>query len=248
MQTAIALSDFIAGPLADRDAILSDLDGSLVSAGTVLPGVAELFARSASRLRVVSNNSTDTAQSLAIRLAGLGLSLPSERLFLAGEATVRHLAHTVPGARIALFAAPALQSLAESLGLRPDRQTPEVAMLARDPGFSFDDLILLASLAHDAVPIWITNPDPMHPGANGTPVPETGAIWAAVCAAAPNATAQSLGKPAPDLVHAALAHAGVAASAAVFLGDTDATDGKAARAASVEFVLLRRPMAGRASC
>ena len=38
-----------------------------------------------------------------------------------------------------------------------------------------------------------------------------------------------------------VARAGVAASEAVFIGDTPETDGAAAAAAQVEFVLLKRP-------
>lgn len=248
MDSGITLAEFLAGPLADMPTILSDLDGCLIAAGQVLPGVAALFDRSAARLSVVSNNSADTAQSLTQRLAKMGLHMPSDRVFLAGEATIRHLARTMPGARIAAFAAPALLGLAQDLGLRLDRQSPDLALLARDPGFCFDDLILLIRLAHAGMPMWITNPDPMHPAADGTPLPETGAIWAAVQAAVPQAKAQSLGKPAPILVQAALAHAGALPAQAVFLGDTDATDGVAARAAQVAFVLLQRPLATGAPC
>jgi ribonucleotide monophosphatase NagD (HAD superfamily) len=208
MQIGITLAEFLDGPLADAPTILSDLDGCLIAAGQVLPGVARLFDRSATRLSVVSNNSADTAQDLTQRLAEMGLHLAADRVFLAGEATVRHLARSMPGARLAAFAAPALLSLAEDLGLRLDRHTPDLALLARDPGFCFDDLIVLTRLADAGLPIWITNPDPMHPAANGTPLPETGAIWAAVQAVVPSARAQSLGKPAPDLVRAALTQAG----------------------------------------
>jgi NagD protein len=248
MQSGITMAEFLAGPLADAPTILSDLDGCLIAAGQVLPGVATLFDRSAARLSVVSNNSADTAQSLTLRLARLGLHMPADRVFLAGEATVRHLAQSLPGARIAMFAGPELLGLAQDLGLRLDRQDPDLALLARDLGFCFDDLILLTRFAHEGLPIWITNPDTMHPAADGTPLPETGAIWAAVQAAVPHAKAQSLGKPAPDLVQAALSHAGVLPVQAVFLGDTDATDGAAARAAKVAFVLLQRPLPTGAPC
>ncbi len=241
MLGGIDLRDFLEGPWAGRRAILADLDGCLLAGGTVLPQAAELVARHARQLWIVSNNSGDTGATLAARLAGLGLPLGPERLVLAGEQCLLRLAKAHPGARVALFAAPPLRALARRIGLRPDRDCPEVALLARDPGFDFADLALLMALAHRGVPVWLTNADPSHPGPDGTPLPETGALWAALAAAVPVAPAGGLGKPAPDLVETALRLAGAHPAEAVFLGDTDATDGAAARAVGVDFVLIRRP-------
>ena len=114
-------------------------------------------------------------------------------------------------------------------------------MLARDTGFGFDDLAQLIRLAHRGVPVRLTNPDPTHPAGDGTPVPETGALWAALASAVPGAVHECLGKPAPDMLRRALARAGVLPGAAVFIGDTPETDGAAAQAAGIDFVLLRRP-------
>lgn len=236
-----ALRDFLDGPYAARAVVMSDLDGCLIAGATVLPGAAEVVARLGARLWIVSNNSADTGATLAMRLQAMGLALPAERLVLAGERTLRRLAAAHPGARAALFVAPPLVALARELGLRPDRERPEVALLGRDPSFGFADLAALMAVAHRGVPVWLANPDPFHPGPDGTPQPETGALWAALTAAVPLAPAGGLGKPAPDLIAAVLAAAGIPASAAVFLGDTEATDGAAARAAGVDFVLIRRP-------
>ncbi|MYM54479.1 HAD-IIA family hydrolase [Thalassovita mangrovi] len=241
MPEPIRLQQFLDGPWPERAAILADLDGCLVSGDTVLPGVPELFARCGARLWVVSNNSTDTARTLSARLAGLGLALPPERVLLAGEMTLRALQQTRPGARIALYATDPLQELAQELGLVPDRAAPERVVLARDTALSFADIARIAEHAHAGIPVTLANPDTSHPAADGTPVPETGALWAAVSAMVPQARVNSLGKPAPDMPREALRRAGVTAGAAVFIGDTAETDGLAAAAAGVEFVHLARP-------
>ncbi|MDK3019942.1 HAD-IIA family hydrolase [Pseudodonghicola flavimaris] len=241
MPHPIRLSDFLDSPGPDRAAVLADLDGCLLSGETVLPDVPRLLARCGDRLWIVSNNSTDTAQTLAVRLARLGLPVPAGRILLAGEMTLRTLQAERPGARVALFAASPLQVLACALGLYPDRRRPDLMVIARDTGLSFDDLAEIIALAHAGVPVRLTNPDITHPGADGTPCPETGALWAAVTAAVPRAAAVSLGKPAPDLLRRALRRAGVAPRDAVFIGDTPETDGAAAAAAGVDFVLLARP-------
>ncbi|MGD9863873.1 MAG: HAD-IIA family hydrolase [Pseudodonghicola sp.] len=241
MRQPVRLQHFLDGPWPDRAAVLADLDGCLVSGDTVLPDVPELFDRCGDRLWIVSNNSSDTAETLSARLGGLGLHVPAARILLAGEMTLRALQAAQPGARVALFAAPPLQVLARTLGLRPDHDRPETVVLARDTGLRFDDLARIIALAHAGVPVTLANPDTFHPGADGTPQPETGAIWAAVTAAVPHVRTMSLGKPAPDLPREALRRAGVAPEAAVFIGDTAETDGGAARAAGVDFVLLARP-------
>ncbi|WGT51434.1 HAD-IIA family hydrolase [Thioclava nitratireducens] len=241
MTQPVGLSEFLSGSLPERAAVLADLDGCLIAGDRVLPGVPELIARCGERLWVVSNNSTDTAEHLSARLGLMGLAVAAERMVLAGEETLRNLQRRRPGARVALFAAPPLVALARKLGLVPDRVQPEVVLLARDTGFSFADLTELTAMAAQGLPVLLSNPDTFHPGPDGTPRPETGALWAAARAAVPAATASSLAKPAPDLVHAALSRAGVAPGSAVFLGDTPETDGRAAAAAGVEFVLLARP-------
>lgn len=246
MPQPIGLQTFLSGPLPDRAAILADLDGCLIAGERVLPGVPELFARCRERLWIVSNNSSDTAQTLSRRLAGLGLELPAERIVLAGEQTLRMIRRRHPGARVALFAAAPIRALAREIGLVEDRENPELVFLGRDPDFDFSDLTALFAHVARRVPVWLSNPDPFHPGPDGLPRPETGAIWAAVRAALPDAVAASLGKPAADLAAIALAKAGVAPEQAVFIGDTPETDGGAAAAAGVDFVLLERPARARA--
>lgn len=237
----VGLDDFLKGDGPMRAAILADLDGCLISGGQLLPFVTELFARCGDRVWIVSNNSTDTAQGLALRLSSLGLSVTATRCLLAGEETLRRLALEKPGAHVAVFASAPLHRLAVALGLIPDMDRPEVVFLARDTGFSFQSLTRLMAFAHRGLDVWLTNPDPSHPLPDGTPVPETGALWAAVDAAVPGIRVRCLGKPAPDLVALALMRAGVAAADAVFIGDTPETDGAAAHAAGLAFVLLQRP-------
>lgn len=207
---------------------------------------AGAFDRCADRIWIVSNNSTATAKELADQLKALGLTIERSRILAAGEETLRTLAEDQAGARVAVYGTPSMTMLAKELGLRPDRDQPDVAVLARDTSFTFDDLAQLIALVHGGVPLILTNPDPAHPGADGMPVPETGALWAAVAAAAPGTEHRCLGKPSPELIRRALSRAGVSPKAAVFIGDTPETDGAAALAAGVEFVLLRRPGAALA--
>lgn len=246
--TPLSLRQAIAAGCCEAAAVLADLDGCLVVDGRVRDGGADLLARAEGRLWIVSNNSTDTAHSLADRLAAEGLPLPPERILLAGEQTLRQLAGAQDAPRVALFAAPRMQALARELGLVIDHDAPDLAVLARDTGFDFAGLAALVALLHRGVPLRVTNVDATHPGPEGIPRPETGALLAALRAMLPGLAATSLGKPAPDLALIALARAGVAADQAVFLGDTPETDGEAARQAGIRFVRIAAPAARGMPC
>lgn len=218
--------------------ILADLDGCLISGTTVLGGVAKFFTRYRHKLAVVSNNSEDTAATLSTRLAGLGLLLPVEQAFLAGEQAVRELADEHPATSLVLYGSPALKQLAKQCGLTlcGAHEDPQRVLLARDITFTFADLSDLMALASTGVPVWVTNPDPSHPRADGVPVPETGSLWAAVTAATGTTQERMVGKPQPLLLSRALEQFAIAASNAVMIGDTATTDGAAAKAAGVRFV------------
>lgn len=90
------------------------------------------------------------------------------------------------------------------------------------------------------LPFWVANEDLSHPGQDGRPVAETGALLAALRAIRPGLTWTSPGKPDPLMLHMALERAGLTPADAVFVGDNAATDGRAARAANIPFLHLQR--------
>jgi len=222
--------------LADAEIVLADLDGTLVSGDRALPGAAALAALLGDRLWIVSNNGADTQNSLAARLASLGVPVPGERIVLAGVESLRELARRTPGARIMLFASPALAALADELGLKRNRQTPDIVFLGRDERFGFAQMQAALDALHRGARLVASNLDGAHPGPNGAPVLETGALAAALLAARPHTPIASVGKPATDLLGLALARATAKAERAVFIGDNPATDGAAATALGIAFL------------
>ena len=216
-------------------AILVDLDGCLIAGSKVLPGADKLVASASHKLYIVSNNSTDTPDTLSRRLEGLGLSVPPHRIILAGVLTLERIADSQPGARIALYGTTALRDYAISLGLAIDEQAPDLILLARDLAFSFDKLSLILRQLHGGARLVVSNPDLVHPGPNGIPAPETGAVLAAVKACVKDLQYESVGKPAVHLFESALTRAGVRAEDALFIGDNLETDGAGARSAKIAF-------------
>ncbi|WP_428927756.1 HAD hydrolase-like protein [Marinibacterium sp. SX1] len=220
--------------------VLCDLDGCLVSEGRAFSDAPDFVRGCGDRFRIVSNNSTHTADGLAADLAAMGLAVPAAHILLAGHQTLLHLHDIVPGARLALFASPAIEREARRLGFDLDAPEPEVVLLCRDPGFSLDRLDVLTGHLAAGAALWVANTDTAHPGQAGQPIAETGALLAAVKAVLPDTLFRSIGKPHAAMARAALGAAGIPAIEAVFVGDNPVTDGATARDAGVPFILLTR--------
>ncbi len=222
--------------IATAKAILCDLDGCLICGERVLPGIPAFIADYRDRLWIVSNNSTDTPESLSLRLERLGLAVSAKRIILAGAETLRRLAHEEPARAIALHATPVMAAFAEGIGLRLTNDDPDTIVLCRDTAMTYASLAMALRQLQAGARLVVANPDTHHPSAEGYAVPETGALLAAIHAVLPDHPFESLGKPAPTLFDIALARAGSRASDAVMIGDNDATDGRGARALGIAFI------------
>ncbi|WP_119165153.1 HAD-IIA family hydrolase [Algihabitans albus] len=224
--------------LISADLLLADLDGCLAVNNRPLPGAADLAARRGARLHLVSNNSTDTAEGLARTLAAGGLEIAPTRIHLAGETLLRRLRRERPDARVLLAAAGDLPALAERLGILPGREDAAIVALCRDTAFDYGRLQVIAGALAGGAELWVANPDLTHPGPSKAPVPETGALLAAVRAVAPGVTPRIFGKPEPALFQAALDATGVAAEDAVMLGDNPRTDRAGAASLGIPALLI----------
>jgi len=224
--------------IAAAAVVLCDVDGCLVESEAPCPGAVDFVARIGERLRLVTNNSTDLATTLSARLAAIGLDVPADRIFLAGERAVDHVARHHPGAAAMILASAAIRGRAEELGLRPPRAHPDVVLLCNDPSFDATRLQRLVTAAHHGVPIVVANPDRWRPDHHGRPLIETGALLAALRAAVPRADVTVVGKPEPILFRAALA--GVAPCHAVMIGDNRETDLVGAEAIGIAAVQIGR--------
>ena len=225
--------------------VLCDLDGCLVSQNRPFKDAHAFADACGDRLWIVSNNSTQTAGELRCQLARIGLHIDVGRILLAGEQSLHYLSTVHPAARLALFGSESLRQVAVSLGFRLSTKTPDVVYLCRDLAFSVERLNAMALMVIKGAELWVANTDASHPGPDGEPLAETGALLAALQAMVPETPYRSVGKPHPFLVDTALRAAGVPAARAVFVGDNPQTDGAVAAATGIAFLHLNRNGAGR---
>ena len=219
-------------------AILCDIDGCLIAGETALPGARELVSRFGERLVAISNNSTDTPETLEQRLARLGIAIPAERIVLAGATAIDEIAMASPGARLALFGSAALSARAVSRGLVLSDRDADVALLTRDVDFTYGRLERLVRLLRAGTELIVANIDATHPAADGGLVPETGALLGAICVCLPELKYRTIGKPEEALFRMALLKAGAGTRDAIVIGDNPATDGEGARRLGMAFAAI----------
>ena len=231
--------DELAGLDLSAAAYLVDLDGTLVSGGKPLPWAHELLSRLGGRYVIVSNDAEHTSRQLSRMLGLQGLRVPEANMVLAGECAIRLVAAERPGARVLLLASAALRRYAMRLGLQLTAENAEIVLVGRDRSFSYKSIQLAAGTLHRGASLIVANPDGRHPAPDGSPVPETGALAAAILAAAGHPPYRIVGKPQPELFRDGLARLGCDTSDAIMIGDNPETDGAGARATGMTFFFIR---------
>jgi HAD superfamily hydrolase (TIGR01450 family) len=224
-------------------AFLLDLDGTLISKRQALPGARSLLARLGDRFAVVSNNAEDTPASLAAKLANLDLPVPAERIVLAGTTALERLAREQANSRILLLGSRELRHYGASLGLDITEHYPTVVLVARDRDFSYARLEIAANAVRRGARLIVANPDLVHPGNDGSVVPETGALLAAILACTGPVPYEIVGKPEPALFLRALALLDARPEDAVMVGDNPATDGAGALRLGMQFMAVEPSVA-----
>lgn len=222
-------------PVAQDSALLLDLDGTLIRGGQVIPGAAEFVSRYRSRMAIVSNNSSDTSWTMAARLQVMGLEISPEFIFLAGVSAVEHLAIEEAGKRVLMLCAPALKAYAESLGMRLVDDKPDIVLIGRDESFDYGRLSAAGNAVVAGAKFYASNADVFHPGPGQLRVPETGSLTVAIMALAGRSPDRTFGKPDAHMLTCALERLQMSRAHAIMIGDNPATDGQAARNASIRF-------------
>ncbi len=214
---------------------LIDLDGTLASGNQLLPGARELIEATADRFVIVSNDSEHTPDQLARRFREWCLPVPAERIVLAGVATLEAAAEKRPGTRLLLLGSPTLRRMARNLGFQLAERNVDTLIVARDRQFNYAKLAIAARAVRDGAEVLVAAPDLSHPGADGYPVPEAGALAAALFAVTGPVPHRVVGKPQPELFRHACHRIGLTPQHCVVIGDNPRTDGAGASGLGVPF-------------
>lgn len=221
--------------LQAAERILCDVDGCLISGSVALPGAARFLQSFGDKLALISNNSTDTAETLAARLRDMGLEMAPAGIYLAGELAIETIRRRFGQARVFALANAHITAAARAAGLLPTAEDPEVVLICRDTDLTFDKLETALIWISRGLPVVLANGDLTHPGTRG-PAMETGGLFAALTACVEPAEVVTIGKPDATLFHRALD--GVPPDRAIVVGDNPDTDIRGAADLGLTSILL----------
>ena len=221
-----------------HDCLLLDLDGTLFRGHEPTAGAVETLAALDGRSLYVTNNATRSAAEVAAHLGELGFAATAQDVVTSAQSAAGLLSRRLPaGAKVLVVGTDALAGEVAAVGLQP------VRLYADDPVAVVQGLSMTigwpelaeAALAIQSGALWVTsNLDPSLPTERGL-LPGNGSLVAALR----TATGQEplvAGKPAPGLMHDALARGEFASPLVV--GDRLDTDIAGANAAGLPSLMV----------
>lgn len=231
----------MSGPLDGYDAVLLDLDGTVIRGAEAVPAAPDVVneLRQAGRaVQFITNNASRAPEEVAKHLTALGVRTAPEEVVTSGQAAVALLATQLSaGAAVLVVGAEALVAAVGSVGFRPvaaASERPAAVVQGHSPETGWAQLAE-ACLAIRGGATWIAcNVDPTLPTERGL-LPGNGAMVAALRAATDREPTVA-GKPARPLLDAALNRIG--AQRPLVVGDRLDTDIAGARAAGLDSLLV----------
>ncbi len=185
--------------MTEFDAVILDVDGTIVRGEELLPGVTEgiqAIVDAGCELLLFSNNPTRDGDHYRGLLARHGIETATVPAFTSATLAATFLTETHPDERIFLVGSDRLATILEAAGvdLTDEPTAADVVLGSYDPDFSYDQLNGTIDALTGETPFYGTDPDPTIPTDTGE-VPGTGAVLAAMEAVAGRPPDAILGKP-----------------------------------------------------
>ncbi|MEW9670599.1 HAD-IIA family hydrolase [Ammoniphilus sp. 3BR4] len=208
-----------------------DLDGCIYSGNQLYPSAQELISflqEEQKGLYFLTNNSTDRSGKIREKLLRMGLPAEEVPILVATELVGSYLAERYGRIRVHSIGSEDLEQSLRMAGhqvIPLESQEPcDFLVLGRDTSFTYQTLQACTRRLEKGVRLVTTNPDLYHPGEDGSRVPETGALIAAIQAVSGVIDVQSVGKPFTYPFDKVLQNTGAIPGNCVMVGDNPYTD------------------------
>ena len=223
---------------ARHDALLVDLDGTLIRGSQPIPGAAEALANAGLPVVYVTNNASRSPRDTADHLRSLGFSAGADDVMTSAQAAVVMAAdHVDPGARVLVVGHDSFRDLARQAGyevvLSAD-DDPEVVLQGLSRELTWSDLAEGCLAIRRGVPWVASNVDATLPTERGL-LPGNGSLVAALRAATGREPLVA-GKPAAGVLTAAADLVG--STRPLVIGDRLDTDIEGAVAAGMPSLMV----------
>jgi len=183
--------------LSEIRCFLLDMDGTFYLGERLLEGALEFIRtleRAGREYIFLTNNTSKHRRMYVEKITRLGLAIPEDKVFTAGEATALYLQRERPGARLYVVGTPSLEEEFRLHGFELVQDDPEVVVLGFDTTLTYQKLWKLCDYARAGVPYIATHPDLNCPTEGGF-MPDIGAMIAFVKTATLREPDLVVGKP-----------------------------------------------------
>jgi 4-nitrophenyl phosphatase len=242
-------------PLRLPALVIFDLDGVVYRGAEPIPGAAGLvdaLHAAGCTVRFATNNSMATRDAFVTRLAAQGIRSEPDEIVTSTWATIAYLrAHEPDVRRVMAVGADGMLAELGNAGYealhagraaprdwsgQPLRERYDAVIAGLDPTIDYRTIGVAAAAIRSGARFVATNADARYVQPDGF-VPGAGAIIAALQAAS-GVEPLIIGKPQPAMFRAILESTGVAAEAALVIGDNPDSDVVAARRAGIRVLLV----------
>lgn len=215
-----------------------DMDGTLFSGNTAIPGAESFFSELTKRVPnvfLLSNNSSKDHAEYAKRLSGLGIKAEDKQILLSSDALLAFLKND----GIKNVYAVGTKSFVELLikhDIAVTENTPEAVILAYDTELTYEKLkIISIFLQNSEIPYYATHIDMVCPTEQGD-IPDIGSMIKLLEATTGRVPDLIFGKPEVGMVQHVYNKIGVSALESLFIGDRVYTDYELAHRCGAQFV------------
>lgn len=235
-------------PLATKDAVFFDLDGTVYVDDEPVEEAADLVAdlrAAGTEVFFLSNNSSKWKTSYAETLTGMGIPADQDEVILSTDAVLDYLDDEGVTSSY-VVGTEAMRAAVERTGVDPEADDPEVVVVGFDTELTYEKTRRATLAIRDGASFLLAHPDLVCPSGEGL-VPDCGSIGALVETATGREPDRVFGKPNPEMVRTALATSGLDPADVAVVGDRIGTDIALADALGCESVCVLTGDADRAA-
>lgn len=228
--------------LRDMQAMMIDIDGTLLRGNLALPGLVEFFdflnAHNI-QFQVASNNATKTLSTYHQKISAFGANLSIDNILTCSTVTALYLKEKYPNGKVYMIGQSGLEEALTQAGIQVIsgmNRKADAVVVGGDYSLTYEKLKFASLHIQQSAEFIGTNPDLLYPTDKGL-VPECGMTLVAL-ETATQVKPVIMGKPNPYMFELGMKKMGVQPQVTAMLGDRLETDIQGGKNAGMKTILV----------